>query len=551
MSSRRLLILVGILVTLVLVPLASFGVRGAQAASSIPWNMGDVFAGVSNGQYNVYDHTGALKDSVNDGHGGFTTGCAFNGGLDKLYTTNFTNTKVEVYDNAIPHTLSQTVDTAANGGSASESVVFASNGDFYVGNAGATAILRYNAAGAFQQSYTAATEARGTDWLDLAADQKTLFYTSEGGRILRLDVSGAGTQLADFANIGGVSYALRLLPPGDGSGGLLVANSTAIKRLDGAGNVVKTYVAPGENSWFSLNLDPNGTSFWAGDFGTGDFFRFNIATGAVEVGPINTGTGAGTLFGICVKGEPTAGLSHQWGVDSSFAPITQSFYNQITTTFGAPDFWGRYIGTGSSKDISLSEATVAHANGFAILPIYFNYDAAAVTGYAIGQKYAVAAITDAQQRLHIPQGVAIFSDIEGLATVHPDAAFIQGWYDTFNSTFTYRANEQQFTYQAGYYKAGYYANTSATANFVTPFCAAVNLEPAIGSNTFLWTNQVSQNITSQPYFTKAGAPAYQPLALSCANQQIPIPAAWQYGLRGTTNNVNIDEAVSSLPLWHP
>src|SRR5713226_3253758 len=68
----------------------------SHAASSIPWNIGDVFVGVSNGQYNVYDNTGVVKDSVNDGQGGFTTGCAFNGGLDKLYTTNFSNTKVEV-----------------------------------------------------------------------------------------------------------------------------------------------------------------------------------------------------------------------------------------------------------------------------------------------------------------------------------------------------------------------------------------------------------------------------------------------------------------------
>ena len=100
------------------IPLSGHIAR-SYAASSIPWNTGDVFVGVSNGQYNIYDNTGVLKDSVNDGQGGYTTGCAFNGGLDKLYTTNFTNTKVEVYDNAVPHALSQTVDPTANGGNAS------------------------------------------------------------------------------------------------------------------------------------------------------------------------------------------------------------------------------------------------------------------------------------------------------------------------------------------------------------------------------------------------------------------------------------------------
>ena len=105
---------------------------------------------------------------------------------------------------------------------------------------------------------------------------------------------------------GGQAFALRLLPPGDGSGGLIVADRTNIKRLDGAGAVVQIYDAAGENNWFAMNLDPNGTSFWAADFGTSNFYRFNIVTGAIEVGPINTGTGSNTVFGLAVKGEPTA-----------------------------------------------------------------------------------------------------------------------------------------------------------------------------------------------------------------------------------------------------
>ena len=284
-----------------LVPLA----RSLPASASTTWNVGDVFAGVAGGSYKVYDNAGVFKETISDGLGGFTTGCAFNSSLDKLYTTNFSSTKVVVYNDASPHTIAQTVDTGAiNPGGHSESVVFAANGDFYVGHPdGNDDIQRYDAAGTYQQSYDVAIEARGSDWMDLAADQITMYYTSEGGLIKRYDVSGAGAQLPDFAAIGGVSYALRLLPPGDGTGGLLVANTADIKRLDGIGAVVQTYDAPGENSWFSLNLDPNGTSFWAGDFGTNNFYRFNIASGAVEVGPIASG---GSLFGLCVKGELTA-----------------------------------------------------------------------------------------------------------------------------------------------------------------------------------------------------------------------------------------------------
>lgn len=277
------------------------------ATASTTWQTGDVFTGVSNGTYKVYDNSGTFKEDISNGLGGFTTGCAFNPALTRLYTTDFSNTKVIVFDNASPHGIVQTIDTGATSpGGSSESIVFDAAGNFYVGHAnGDHRIHKYDAAGNLLGTFNAATETRGTDWLELAADQKTIFYTSEGGRILRFDTL-ANAQLPDFASIGNVSYALRLLPPGDGTGGLLVANTGDVKRLNGAGAVVQTYDVAGEDSWFSLNLDPNGTSFWAGDFSSSNFYRFNIATGAVEVGPIHTGTGSGTLFGICVKGELTA-----------------------------------------------------------------------------------------------------------------------------------------------------------------------------------------------------------------------------------------------------
>jgi hypothetical protein len=84
-----------------------------------------------------------------------------------------------------------------------------------------------------------------------------------------------------------------------------VASTASIKRVDGAGNVIQSYDAPGEDDWFALSLDPNGTSFWSGSFDTGNFYRFNIASGAVEIGPLATGSSA--LFGLCVKGEITGG----------------------------------------------------------------------------------------------------------------------------------------------------------------------------------------------------------------------------------------------------
>jgi hypothetical protein len=204
-----------------------------------------------------------------------------------------------------------------------ESIVFAANGDFYIGHAtGATRrIQKYNSSGVFQQAYEVAVENVGSDWLDLAADQQTIFYTSEGSLIKRYNVA-TGSQLSDFANIGGRSFALRLLP----SGGLLVANETSIKRLNSSGSIVQTYDASNQDNWFALNLDPGGSSFWSADLVTGNFYRFNIATGAIEIGPVNASPYG--VDGLCVKGEVTSGQPTPTGSPTN----TPTSTNTLTPT---------------------------------------------------------------------------------------------------------------------------------------------------------------------------------------------------------------------------
>ena len=281
----------------------------SSTSSSTAWGVGDLFAAVGGGAYKVFDNAGNFKEQISDGLGGFTTGCAFNPTLDRLYTTNFSATRVIVYDDASPHSILQNINTGAQSpGGHSESIVFDAAGNFYVGHPdGNDDIHKYDAAGNFITQFNVAIQGRGSDWLDLAADQSTMLYDGESSTIKRFDVVG-NTQLADFSNVGSNSFALRLLPPGDGSGGLLVANGVNIQRLDGAGNVAQTYNVTGAGFWFALNLDPNGTSFWAGTTpGNNKIFRFNIASGAVEVGPIVAGP---QLFGLCLKGEPTAAVQN-------------------------------------------------------------------------------------------------------------------------------------------------------------------------------------------------------------------------------------------------
>ncbi len=298
-------------VTLAIAALAAWRISLSAAVGPAVWVAGDVFVAVGGGRYFVYDNAGVLKDDQSitgvGGGLGFTTGCAFNPALNKIYTTGFrlVGTSVESFaDDGVTavHPPVDNIDTSVDG-SLNEAIVFASGGDFYVTHVGAPGdISHYDAAGNHIGATTAPTR---TDWIDLAVDGTTMFYTDEGTTVKRVNVA-TDTLLADFASGLSNAYALRLLPPGDGSGGLLVADNGNIKRLDALGAVIQTYDVAGEDNWFALNLDPNGSSFWSGDYTTANFYRFNIATGALEVGPINTGTGPETLFGICLKGEPTA-----------------------------------------------------------------------------------------------------------------------------------------------------------------------------------------------------------------------------------------------------
>ena len=289
--------LVGIVLLALVVQVIVFPTPTVAATT---WNNGDVFVGVASGSYMVYDNNGNYKETISSGSG-YTTGAAFNPGFTHLYTTSFSTGNIVKYDDISPHASS----TFAAAISTPESISFKINGGYFVGGPVGGQIAEFDATDTLVTVHSVASGRIGTDWVDLAINQTTIFYTGEGTQVKRWD-TGAG-QMTDFSSSLTNGFALRLLPPYDGSGGLLVADMGNIKRLDGAGAVAQTYDVSGENAWFALNLDPNGTSFWSADFGTANFYRFNIATGVVEVGPINTGTGSSTVYGLCVKGEPTGG----------------------------------------------------------------------------------------------------------------------------------------------------------------------------------------------------------------------------------------------------
>ena len=271
----------------------------SSATHATTYQVGDVFVATGNSTVQWRQPDGTLHATLATLPSATPTGMAFDTS-GRLYVTGFDGQQVSVLN-----TMGVLTGSFGSGYNANpESILFDAAGNAYVGQADGTRdILKFNSAGNPLDSFDVATTDRGSDWIDLGADQCTMFYTSEGTEVKRFDVC-TDTQLPDFAPTGtlhGPAFALRLLLPAQG-GGLLVADSQDIHRLDGGGNSVQTYDAPGEDCWFALNLDPDSTSFWSADFCTSNVYKFDISSGTVLLS-FSTGTPTRTVFGLAVFGE--------------------------------------------------------------------------------------------------------------------------------------------------------------------------------------------------------------------------------------------------------
>ena len=252
---------------------------------------GDVFVSVGSGRVQWRTPAGALVQTLNNTVGGFTTGMTFDS-ASNLYVTNVSSVikRFDKFGNII-------AGNYGSGMSSGESILFDNSNNAYVGDVGG-GIKKFDLAGTPLATYIPSTR---VDWIDLAADNCTMFYTQEGSEIKRFNVC-TNTAMSDFATgLGGNAFALRIRINKD----VLVANGINILRLDSNGTLVQTYDVAGQNSWFALNLDPDGTSFWSADFTSANVYKISIATGAVLTS-FNTGTGTFTVFGLAIKGEITA-----------------------------------------------------------------------------------------------------------------------------------------------------------------------------------------------------------------------------------------------------
>ena len=368
------------------------------AAQASEWQRGDTFVAVGNGQYQVYRQTGNIEgtpvytliETLTDGTGkvsgenggggtGLTAGCAFDS-TGHLYTTNFTNADVYKFSIPDPHTVAQTI-FSSEGALSSESMVFDGQGNFFVGHADGTHVVdKFSPAGALLQSYTVAVDDRGSDHIELSADGNTLYYTSEGVHVKSFNLA-SGTQGPDLITLPQDAFSIRLLPSsyGDFAGNLLVADTGSVLRIsfsDGA-YIAQTYTIPNTSVLFALSLDTNGTSFWVGDLSTGNFYRVNVSTGAVEVGPIATGA-TESLGGICVNGA--AGAAQPQPVVQT---VTLTPANNTATVFNDnnSNSWQTTLnGLTTTAHVTIAFTEIPQSEGNSDLPGYGACELASADG---------------------------------------------------------------------------------------------------------------------------------------------------------------------------
>jgi len=305
------------LVTTAFALVAAVALVGTAQAGN-PFVLGDVFVAIGNGQVGEFTPNGVLTQTLNDGTGStLTTGMAFDSS-GNLYVTNFSLGSVSQFNvNGI--LTNPTFITGTGHQTNPESISMVSGGHFpmLVGDAGQNTINQYGSSGGTTplNTWTVNTENRGTAWVDLQTDGHTVYYTSEGSRILSYDLTGCGgggCQNPDFFSglPGAKAYALRGLS-GAFVGDVLVADSSAALLVNSTTGIVKTYILPGNGGGdFSMNLDFTGTAFWTGDFTTGEVWEVDIATGTI-LEQWNSGhrsSGSGSMFGgLAVFGEAGQG----------------------------------------------------------------------------------------------------------------------------------------------------------------------------------------------------------------------------------------------------
>jgi streptogramin lyase len=258
-------------------------------------NNGDVLAAVGAGKIKHFTPAGTLIETFDSTTGSSeTTGMCFDA-AGNLYATMFETNTISKFDpNGVLIKANFTTTTQTP-----ESCQINKAGDLLVGNTGGH-IQRYNAStGALLQTYN--TPIR-TGWIDIAADQCTVFYADDSVAVSRYNIC-TDSPLPNFVNVTNLASGLRILANGD----VLVSNRNSVVRYNSAGVLQATYPAPpGNNLIFAVTVDPDGQTFWTADLQNGNIFRYNLNPPGPPITTFNSGQFVDTA-GLVIKGELTVG----------------------------------------------------------------------------------------------------------------------------------------------------------------------------------------------------------------------------------------------------
>jgi hypothetical protein len=279
------------------------GLMLVSASSESPlaqtFEKGDIFLAVGElslpAQVDWYRQDGTFVATIWDSvslH--YSAGMAFDSDSN-LYVANFGSNSVSRYNND-----GTSIGFFGGGYSTPESITFDTLGLVYIGNL-FSGIRRYLPDGTFDQ--TIGLPSTRVDWIDLDASSDTILYTQEGVDIKRVAISN-GSDPGNFTTGTAMkAYALQILGE-PRKGKVLLADSGEVKLYRANGTVEKTYDIPGENFWFSLDVNPDDSTFWAGDLNTGIAYKFTIDSGNL-LQILDSGKGGNRLYGIAVFREIT------------------------------------------------------------------------------------------------------------------------------------------------------------------------------------------------------------------------------------------------------
>jgi hypothetical protein len=278
------------------------------AANHIPYSKGDVFAGVGDGKINHYNGSGTLLEVLDTTTGptnppGHETGMCFDP-AGSLYATDYDAVDMAKFNNLGGLT---TYPFGPDFLYPPESCVVDPAGQsIYVGTAELNnELFKLDTSGNVLADYFLVRDQGGINWIDINPNNRCqIYYTSEGTLVKRFDVC-SGTQLSDFAS------GLPLPPGGAGcfavrvrsNGEVLVACDQEIVRLNSSGSIIQHYNPGSEGDFFTLALDPDGSSFWAAGYTTGHVYKVNISSGSVSTNFVAAPASGANLAGLAVYGD--------------------------------------------------------------------------------------------------------------------------------------------------------------------------------------------------------------------------------------------------------